>query len=380
MICKHFGSCGGCRLQDIPYDEQLRQKEKRLSWLLEKYEISVPRKPIKFGEQWFYRNKMEFSFGADDRLVCGLYGRKAKRSVLNIEECLIFSEDAGVILQTVRDFAGRAGHSAYDKFNHQGFLRHLIIRETKFTNKLMVGLVTSTSEALDTEAFVTALKSLPLKRELHSLYWIKNDSYSDAIVFEEKALLYGEPLMVEVLGDLQFAVGIDTFFQVNPAMASGFYKDISGYIKPASDEKVIDLFCGVGSIGLYLASQAKFVWGVELSQDITEVARHNAKANNINNISFFAADARKFLNTQGIFYKDIDILVLNPPRCGLSNKILRGIFRLCPKRIFYSSCNPDAFLRDLKVLQQRYRPDFIEPFDFFPHTPHMEVCSLLQKK
>lgn len=379
-LCKHFGICGGCRFQDIAYEQQLRDKERRLADLLQIFGLATEQRPIQYGQPWYYRNKMEFTFASNGKVNCGLYKRNTKRELLDIEECLIFSPDAKLILQAVKDFVRSQGHSAYDKFARRGFLRYLIIREAKFTKQTMIGLVTTDSETLDEKAFVQMLEAIPLQSKLTSIYWVKNNSFSDAVVFEQKRLLCGQPVIIERLADLTFAIGINTFFQVNSSMVVGFYEKIREYIKASPDERVLDLFCGTGSIGIFLAKHAKFVWGVEANKDIVDCAWQNSYNNNIKNISFMVADVRKFLNAQGAFYRDIDILVVNPPRSGLSHKILRSIFRLSPRRILYSCCNPQALVRDLSVLSQRYQLDFVEPFDFFPHTPHLEVCSLLRQK
>ncbi len=298
---------------------------------------------------------------------------------MDLEECLIFSADAGKILGAVKEFVNERGYSVYDKYLHKGFLRNLIVRETKFTNELMIALVTTSQENLDREGLVEKLSSSELKSNLKSIYWIINDSLSDAVVFEKKELLFGQEYIKERLGDLEFLIGVDTFFQVNPKAVRGLYNKIRDYAGLCGTERVLDIFCGVGSIGLFLAKQAKFVWGVEAVGEITELAFKNAKINNVENISFLTADARRFLNTQSIFYKDIDLLVINPPRAGLSKKIIRAISRLNPKNIIYSSCNPAALFRDLGELKAQYNFDFIEPFDFFPHTPHLEVLSVLSR-
>jgi len=163
-------------------------------------------------------------------------------------------------------------------------------------------------------------------------------------------------------------------------MIVDFYKKIRRYAGLSSEKQVVDLFCGAGSIGIFLARDAKFVWGVEKEAEIVDMAWQNARINKIENISFFAADSRKFLNTHGTFYKDTDILIINPPRCGLSLKIIRAIVRLRPKVILYSSCNPQALFTDLQGLLTEYNLDFIEPFDFFPHTPHLEALTVLKRK
>jgi len=379
-ICKHFQECGGCRFQDIPYPQQLAIKEDKIKDLASAYKIDTELRPINPSRTEYYRNKMEFTFADQGGIVCGLYSKVERRKVVDIEECLIFSPDLGKILKTIKDFLKEKKHSVYDKYSHQGFLRYLIIRETKFTKEIMIGLVTSNSETLEAEEFVAALTSLKLKSKIKSIYQIASDSFSDAVVFDKKELLYGKAFIEEKLGELTFRIGIDTFFQVNPYAIVDFYKKIREYANLSSSEQVLDLFCGVGSIGIFLARDAKFVWGVEREEEIVNIAWQNAKINKIDNISFFTAASRKFLNTQGAFYKNTDYLVINPPRCGLSLKIIRAILRLEPKNIIYSSCNPEALFRDLEGLLGQYSLDFIEPFDFFPHTPHLEVLSFLRRK
>lgn len=377
--CKHFGTCGGCSFQDIPYKEQVLCKEESIRQLMRVYGIDSTLMPINSYNEWFYRNKMEFTFGQNKAITCGLYKKGSHRELIDISECLIFSKDAGAILKAVKDFFTSKGNCAYNKFSHKGFLRNLIMRETKFTNELMLGLVTTSSEELDKDGFINMLKGLNLNSTLKSVYWIVNDSISDAVTFEKKELIFGEAFIEEKLGEFKFKIAIDSFFQVNPIAIKNLYERIRNSANLDKEKKVLDLFCGGGSIGIFLAGSVKFVWGVEVSEVIVDCAWQNAKENNIENISFFAADARAFLNTQGAFYKDIDVLIINPPRPGLSNKIIRAILRLSPKTIIYSSCNPDTLFANLKELSSAYKPEFIEPFDFFPHTPHLETLVLLRR-
>jgi len=379
-ICKHFGLCGGCSFQDVAYSVQAVCKEESVRELMSVYGINCELKPINSYPEWFYRNKMEFSFSErQGHLTCGLYKKGSHGELIDISECLIFSKDAGTILKAVKEYFTMKGHSAHNKFSHKGFLRNLIMRETKFTNELMLGLVTTSSEELDKEGFAEMLKKLKLNSTLKSVYRIVNDSCSDAVGFERKELLFGEPFIEEKLDKFKFKIAIDSFFQINPVAITSLYGKISDYAKCKTYEKVLDLFCGGGSIGIFLADAAKFVWGVEVSEAIVACAWQNAKENSIENISFFTADARAFLNTQGAFYRDIDVLIINPPRSGLSNKIIRAILRLSPKAIFYSSCNPDTLFANIRELSVSYKPEFIEPFDFFPHTPHLETLVLLNK-
>lgn len=379
QTCKHFEECGGCQLRDVPYSEQVRRKKEKVSELADEYGVGVFVRPVNSYNEMFYRGKMEFSFADQGGLVCGLYSKKFKRAVVDVQECLLFSPDAEPILNAVKEFVKKKGYPAYNKFRHKGFLRNLILRKAKFTRELMVGIVTTGETALDKEAFTACLTALKLETTLKSVYWVTNDSLSDAVVFEKKELIYGAPFIKEELGGLFFNIDIDSFFQVNSEGVKDFYAKIKTYAGLKETECVLDLFCGVGSIGLFLASGAKFVWGVEVQKEIVDAAWTNAKINGIDNVSFFVSDARKFLNTQGGFYKDVDVLVVNPPRCGFSNKLVRAILRLAPKRIVYSSCNPRTFFPNLKDLMADYQAEFIEPFDFFPHTPHVECLSFLKR-
>ncbi|MFH1504908.1 MAG: 23S rRNA (uracil(1939)-C(5))-methyltransferase RlmD [Candidatus Omnitrophota bacterium] len=377
--CKHFGECGGCSFQDIPYKKQLWQKQEKIKELMASYGIAAPLKPINHSRRYYYRNKMEFTFADQGKIACGFYGRKEKRELVDLEECIIFSSDAGKILKMVKNFARKKNYSVYNKYSHKGFLRNLIIREAKFTKEIMVGIAVTSEDELAGDEFVKELTSLKLKAAVKSIYQIINNSLSDAVVFEKKKLLWGTAFIKEKIGRLIFKIGIDTFSQVNPFMIKGFYEKIRSYAKLSSDKSVVDLFCGAGSIGLFLARYVKFVWGVEFSKETVEAAWENAKINKVGNISFLASDTRKFLNTHSVFHRNISLLIVNPPRCGLSNKVIRGILRLNPEKIIFSSCNPDAFCRDISALKETYKPNFIEPFDFFPHTPHLECLSLLSK-
>ncbi len=380
-ICKHFSQCGGCRFQDIDYLQQLKNKEDRARALLAKSSFDARIKPINFSDCWYYRNKMEFSFSKEDgKIICGLYSKLKKRRVIDLRECLIFSKDFPRLIKAIGDFLNKKNYSVHDTYTHQGFLRNLIIRESKSKNQIMVALITSSQEALDVEGFVKVLRDLNLEFDIASIFHIVNDSLSDAVIFEDKKLLFGEEFLIEELDGLKFKIGVDTFFQVNPKMIEGFYNKVRDYAKLKNQEKVLDLFCGVGSIGIFLAQKAKKVFGVEISPEIIEKARENAQENNIENIDFCASDVRRFLNIKGSPFGKPDFVVVNPPRGGLSNKVKRAILRLNSPKIIYSSCNPESLFRDLEAFKEQYKLDFIEPFDFFPHTPHLEVLALLKIK
>jgi len=372
-VCKHFSRCGGCTYQDIPYQIQLRMKEEEIKKMADFFSLKTEIKPINHFSPFFYRNKMEFTFSSDEekKLICGLHSKKG--DVFDLEECLIFSPYIGKILRIVKDFL-KDKYPAYNKFTHQGFLRHLIVREAKSTHQLMIGLVTTSISYLEKEKFVKLLLS-SWGEKISSIYWIINDSVADAVIFQKKELIYGKPFIIENIGDFSFHIFVDTFFQTNPLGAEVLYKKIEEYAQLGGKEKILDLYCGIGAIGIFLSKKAEFVWGVDVEKSSIESASLNAKINNLGNISFICADVKKFL----INFKlpQPDLVVVNPPRCGLSKKIKKHLVKLKPPYILYSSCNPSTFFIDLKDLGEFYNIEFIEPFDFFPHTPYVECLGKL---
>jgi tRNA/tmRNA/rRNA uracil-C5-methylase (TrmA/RlmC/RlmD family) len=267
MSCKHFGICGGCRLQDIPYPEQLALKEKKIAELALRGELNTTIKAINHFPFWYYRNKMEYTFSRDQgRLICGLHRQDQRRAVFNVEECPIFSEDLSVILNAVREFLASKNYAAYDTFTHQGFLRHLILRETKFTKQLMIALVTSSQDTLDEDGFLKSLQSVSLQNKIHSIFRITNDSFGDAVVFQQKKCLYQDDFIKENLDGISFRVYVDSFFQTNPHGITSLYRKLVDYAPLTRQDKVFDFFCGMGTITLFLASKADFIWGVELEK------------------------------------------------------------------------------------------------------------------
>ncbi|MBD3245673.1 MAG: 23S rRNA (uracil(1939)-C(5))-methyltransferase RlmD [Candidatus Omnitrophica bacterium] len=380
--CRHFGVCGGCRWQDVPYCGQLIRKRQYVQDLFREAGFSCAVPPVAPSPQWYYRNKMEFTFAQEGgRVTCGFYHRTKKRTVVDLSECKIFSPDAGPILETVKEFVREKGYPAYNKYTHQGFLRNLIVRETKRGKELMVGIVTTGQGKLDAGGFVNALRRCGTRGRVVSVYQVKNDSWSDAVVFEQKELLFGDAMITEEILGMKFHVGIDSFFQVNPAAAECFYRRIRERVSGSGDgtAQVLDLFCGAGGIGLVIAPHVGRVHGVEVQEAIVDAARKNARENGVRNISFTVFDTRRFLSFHGREYRGADYVVLNPPRNGISKKIARGVLRLESPAIIYSSCNARTLVRDLSWLRDWYRIDWVVPVDLFPHTPHLECVAALSK-
>ncbi|MFH1768212.1 MAG: 23S rRNA (uracil(1939)-C(5))-methyltransferase RlmD, partial [Candidatus Omnitrophota bacterium] len=367
-LCRHFGLCGGCRYQDIPYQEQLAKKEERLKELIRESNQAIECRPINSFPQWFYRNKMEFTFsGEKEAVICGLHTKEKKRIVFDLNECLIFSRDTAVLVEAVKEFVNNRKYSPYNKFSHQGFLRHLIVREGKFSDELMLGIVTSGQDGFDAQGFVDRMLSLPLNKKPRSIYWIVNDSFGDAVTFEKKNLLYGEAFITEELAGFKFKISIDSFFQTNPYGIEELYKKIVAYALLSKEDSVLDLYCGSGAIGIFLAKKAKSVLGVEVDSAAIAAAVANARTNGVDNISFVCGDTNRFLAENNLAGK-ISLIVANPPRCGLSKKMKAKLLDTDVPYMFYSSCNPQTLFSDLGDLSFKYNTLFVEGFDFFPHT------------
>ncbi|RKY28960.1 MAG: 23S rRNA (uracil(1939)-C(5))-methyltransferase RlmD [Candidatus Omnitrophota bacterium] len=385
FVCKHFGVCGGCRFQDLEYPEQLERKQKFLGSLFSPLKNSPKILPIIPSPKiYFYRNKMEFSFAQEaSELVCGLHSRLNKRKVIDVEECFLFSENVPLVLEKVKDLLRKERLSSYSTFSHRGFLRYLVLRESKTKNDFMVNIVTTSEGSLDKEAFKSALISLRLKdnKRITSLVWTISDKLSDAVVPEKFEVFYGQDYLEEEIKGFKFRIPAFSFFQVNPFILEVFFEFIKTHLKGNKENSALDLFSGVGSLSLLLAKEFSFVWAIEQDELAIKTSLVNASLNNINNVSFLNSDVKKalFLNLN-LWKERIFLVFINPPRAGLSKKIIKRIKTIAPKRIIYSSCNPKSFIVDLQSFLDSYRIRLIQPFDFFPHTPHIEVLALLERR
>lgn len=375
--CSHFGVCGGCQSQDISYDQQLIEKHRMLKEALGNisYEVEpfVPSPDV-----WFYRNKMEFVFSQKDgEALLGLHERGHWDRVVNVEQCFLLSERTNRILEAVRAFAKSHGLSAYDGKSHKGFLRHLVIREGKNTQDLMVHLVTAPGQLPgDLQAFTSEI--LRVASPLTSLLWSTSEKKADVAIGQKTQILYGEPHITETLMGLSFRISPYSFFQTNSRAAELLYKELIGHLEEGG--ALVDLYSGSGGISLCAASRVHRVFGIESEPSAVEDSVENARQNRIRNVEFICKDAGKALLQ--FLGKRIPIkqVVCDPPRAGLGPKVISKIAALSPRRILYVSCNPKALATDLALLAPRYAPVFVKPFDLFPHTSHVEALVVLELK
>ncbi len=381
--CSHYPACGGCRFQDLAYEAQIAEKESQVRDALQRIGglgDELPLEPILPADRQFhYRNKLEYSFTqAPEGPAAGLHRAGRWDEVLPIEKCWLTTDLGNAIRNAVRDWAREERLRAYDQKTHEGFLRHLVVREGRNTGQALVVLVTAPGELPDEEHFVDVLRRFP---EVRSIHWAINDRPAEVTRDLPTRLLWGEEAIEEELCGLRFRVSPNAFLQTNTSMAEQLYGLAREYAQLTGGETVYDLYCGTGTIGLTLARDALTVWGVEVSEEAVACAIDNAALNAIGNAAFFAGDVGRSLEELHERSGDPDVVVVDPPRAGLSGRAVRHLGRLAPRRIVYVSCNPTTLAGNLKelVTEWGYKLERVKPVDMFPHTPHVEAVALLTR-
>src|SRR5206468_2190450 len=349
--CKHYPACGGCRFQDLAYEAQVEAKHAQVGDALRRiggFAEPPLEEILPAAEIFHYRNKLEYSFTQlEDGPTLGLHKAGRWDEVLQIDYCWLTTDVGNAIRNAVREWARGDKLVAYDQAEHTGYLRHLVVREGRNTGQVLVQLVTSPGERFDTGGFVDTLRQFP---EVRSIHWSINDTPAEVTTNLPTQLLWGEEAIEEQLCGMRFRVRPNAFLQTNTAMAERLYGIAGEFAALTGGETVYDLYCGIGTIGLSLASRALTVWGVEVSEESVACALENADLNGISNAAFFAgetADAVAELHDRA---GDPDVIVVDPPRAGLSNKAVRRLGRLEAPRIVYVSCNPTTLAGNVKEL------------------------------
>ena len=401
-FCQHFGTCGGCKWQDLSYPKQLEYKQQQVIDNLERLGgLTLPSvTPIMASQgMQYYRNKLEFSFcnsrwftkeevandqRGEDKNALGFHIPMRFDRVLDIRDCYLQPEPSNSIRNFFREHARVHGLSFYDPREHVGFLRTLLIRTTT-TGECMVLLALGHEDVDARERILSELvQRFP---QLTSVLWTVNTKKNDTIYDLDIQVFHGRDHIIEELPDgpggrpLKFRIGPKTFFQTNPQQTIDMYRltrDLAGL---TGEENVYDLYCGAGSITLYLAAKAKHVAGVELVPESVADARLNAELNGITNVSFTSGDMKKVMDAAFVQRNGRpDVVVTDPPRAGMDEPVVRHLLELAPPRIVYVSCNPATQARDLAILNDTYRIDFVQPVDMFPHTYHVENVVRLVKR
>lgn len=381
-LCRDREVCGGCKYQGVPYEEQLAEKTAEVKALLEgkkiKYGELLPIEPAP--SRFEYRNKMEYTFGdmvKDGPVTLGMHKRGHFMSIVTVDECQLVHPDFNKILRATLDFVNGRGYTHYHKKRHKGLMRNLIVRRGVRTGEILVNVCTSSEEGFDEEAYVEAITGLQLEHKVVGVLRTINDRLADAVYCDELKVLYGRDYYNEEIMGLKFQVSAFSFFQTNVAAVENLYSYAIGLIDDFEGKKAFDLFCGTGTITQVLAKRASEVIGVEIVEEAVEMARTTAEKNGLNNCRFIAGDCFKVL--ESIDDKP-EVIVVDPPRVGISNDALDRIIGYGVDQIVYISCNPKSLANNLYYMQYYgYKVDSVKPFDNFPGTKHCEVVALLSR-
>jgi 23S rRNA (uracil1939-C5)-methyltransferase len=383
-VCQHFGVCGGCHLQDLKYEEQLRFKTKQVKETL-KHVAGLENLPVEetlpSPDIFFYRNKMEFSFGKDDKdgLTLGLHQLGRFDKSFDLIKCFLQSEESNQIVGWVRDFVKEQGLIPYDIKAHEGFLRYLVIKEGKFTQQMMVNLVTYSGEFAVADKFTYGLRQK--FHQIASIVRNINSRLANIALGQEQIVLYGKDGIYEKIGDFGFEVSSNSFFQTNSKQIERLYGLILKLADLEGKEEIWDLYSGTGAISIFLSPFAKKIIGVESSQQASLDAQKNAELNKIRNLQFVCAEVKQFLKDCVNRKDEVQLVILDPPRAGLHPKVIKYLMQLDISEIIYVSCNPATLSRDLKIfLANGYDLKRVCPVDMFPHTFHIECVAQIEKR
>ncbi len=383
--CPYFGKCGGCAFQNLSYAKQLELKEKYLLTTFRKIggidiTVDVEMHPIiPSPDIFYYRNKMEFAFGAEGgRLCLGLRERGSPfssyvKNCVPLEECFIFSPSVKSVFPIFLEFARKTGLDSYNAHSGKGFFRHLVLREGKNTGELMAVMVTKSGEIPDVTGLAESLAG-----KVNSLWWVENNRISDVVCFEKKHHLFGSPWIEEKMDNRLFRIYPQSFFQPNTRAAQLMYGKIRENLEGRAAKRVLGLYCGTGAIEISLSGAAEEIEGVDSEDANINNARENCRLNGIKNCRFHRGYVEDLLKSE--VFKSADVVIIDPPRAGLAPRAMKNVLAVESPMIIYVSCNPAALARDAAGLQAAgYRMKKVYCADFFPHTTHMESMAVFEK-
>ncbi len=377
-ICKSYKKCGGCQYQGLAYPKQLEKKQKNVEALLKKFGKVNP--IIGMKEPFYYRNKVHAVFDRDRRgnIISGTYEANSHR-VVPIEECLIEDKKCQEIIRTIRGMLKSFKIKTYDEDTGYGLLRHVLVRRGAKSGEIMVVLVLGSPIFPSKNNFVKALrKEHP---EITTILLNVNSKKTSMVLGEKESVIYGKGFIRDELCRCTFRISAKSFYQVNPVQTEVLYNKAIEFAALTGKERVIDAYCGIGTIGMIAAKHAKEVIGVELNKDAVRDAKLNAKENNVKNIVFRQGDAGEFMTAMAAAGEKADVVLMDPPRAGSDEAFLSAVVKLAPKKVVYVSCNPETLARDLKYLTRKgYEVRKIQPVDMFGFTVHVETVVLLSQQ
>ena len=375
--CPYAKKCGGCQLQNLTYEQQLRYKQVKCIRLLGKFcrvgEIIGMENP------YHYRNKVQAAFALDrhSNIISGVY-QSSSHKIVPVTVCMTEDEKADEIIGTIRRLLKNFKLRPYNEDTGRGFLRHVLVKRGFKSGQIMVVLVTGTRDFPKKKDFVATL--LKIHPEITTVVQNVNNQKTSMVLGNRSEVLFGDGYITEQLGDFSFRISPKAFYQINPIQTEVLYNTTLEFAGLTGKETVIDAYCGTGTIGIFASPKAKKVVGVELNPDAVKDARVNAKLNSAENTEFYNADAGEFLADAASSNEKYDVVIMDPPRSGSTVKFLKSVVKLAPKTVVYVSCNPETLARDLMFLVRNgYKVKKIQPVDMFPHTNHVETVVLLSK-
>ncbi len=398
--CKHFGVCGGCKWQNLSYESQLQFKHQLVADAFRRiggFENPDIQPVLGCESPYYYRNKMEFTFSnyrwltneemekkeeLQQEVALGLHVPQRYDKVVNLEECWLQSELSSAILNTVREICKVWGLAVYSTETHEGYLRHLVIREAKHTGEVMVNLVTN----LDWPEAMQNMTNLLLKQFPEITTIINNITSRKSMVAlgEQEKIYHGPGYITEKIGEYTFHISANSFFQTNTLQAEKLYETAKQLAQLKTNDIVFDLYSGTGTIAMYVSDAVERVVGIEVVESAIADAERNAKRNNVSNCYFLQGDLKDRLTKNSGWldqHPKPTVIIADPPRSGMHEKVVKQIVKLSPERIVYVSCNPSTQARDAKMLSDSgYELKIVKPVDMFPHTDHIEVVALFIKE
>ena len=382
-VCNHYSICGGCSLLSVSYHRQVLIKKNQIKEMFlesghDEFEnMEMIPSPIHLE----YKNKMEFTFGNEEKdapLALGMHMTNRSNSIVYVNTCKIIDEDYRKILSATCEYFRHKDLPFYRILSHAGYLRHLVVRKGQNTGEILVNIVTTSQIEFDMSDYVKLLNNLDLDGSITGILHTVNNSYSDAVICDSMEILYGRDYFYDRLLGLKFKISPFSFFQTNTKCAEVLYSVTKEMLGDKKDKIVYDLYSGTGTIGILISENAKKVYGIELIEEAVEMAKENCLINNIDNAIYIAGDVAQEVSKLS---EKPDVIIIDPPRSGVHPKAMKDIIAFDSKEIIYVSCNPKALVEDLhKLKDSGYKILQVKGVDQFPNTPHAEVIVHLKKQ
>lgn len=380
--CVYYDKCGGCQLQHMTYQAQLTMKKEQVINLFHRkgsFNDTIIHDTVGMEDPWRYRNKSQIPIGLNNnkKPIMGFY-RQRSHDIIDMDSCLIQDEKHQQVMNDVKQLISELNISVYNEKTKKGLLRHLVVRTGHYTNQMMIILVTNGKAFKQANQLVEAL--VKLHPNVTSIKQNINDANSNVIMGRKSITLYGTDEIEDKLSEITFNISDQSFYQINSHQTEKLYNQALEYAQLTGNEIVLDTYCGIGTIGLYMAGKSKHVYGVEVVPSAIKDAEENATINQLENTTFVCGKAEEVIlkwKAEGI---RPDVVMVDPPRKGCDETFIKTLLELNPKRIVYISCNPSTQQRDAQLLSQQYDLKEITPVDMFPQTTHIETVALFERK